>query len=159
MTSSDDAFTALQSFFKGFPEMVKNDLFISGESYAGIYVPYLAWQLHQHNLQAQWSNGTQTLYAFKGIMVGNGATDWDIDINPAFPEVVFNFNLVPKSLLDDFQTNNCHYYFNDLKTFPNTKICNDTWDAINALTADLNWYDLFRKTYPGGPLLASSNAA
>lgn len=43
MTSSDDAFTALQSFFKGFPEMVKNDLFISGESYAGIYVPYLAW--------------------------------------------------------------------------------------------------------------------
>lgn len=92
-------------------------------------------------------------------MVGNGATDWDIDINPAFPEVVFNFNLVPKSLLDDFQTNNCHYYFNDLKTFPNTKICNDTWDAINALTQDLNWYDLFRKTYPGGPLLASSKAS
>lgn len=90
-------------------------------------------------------------------MVGNGATDWDLDISPAFPEVVFNFNLIPKDLLDTFQTNDCHYYFNDLKVHDNSKLCNDTWDAINKLTGDLNWYDLFRKVYPGGPLLASSN--
>jgi hypothetical protein len=89
----------------------------------------------------------------KGFLVGNGATDWDIDINPAYPEVVFNFNLIPQSLKDTFLNNNCHYYFNDLKTYNNSKLCNDTWDKINNLTegAGLNWYDLFRKTYPGGP--------
>lgn len=90
-------------------------------------------------------------------MVGNGATDWDLDINPAFPEVVFNFNLIPKHLLDTFATSDCHYYFNDLKVYNNSKLCNDTWNAINQLTGDLNWYDLFRKTYPGGPLLEATS--
>jgi len=46
MTTSEDAFAALQSFFKAFTEYLPNDLYISGESYAGIYVPYLSWQLH-----------------------------------------------------------------------------------------------------------------
>lgn len=43
MSQSKDAFIALEDFYAGFPHMLSNDLFISGESYAGIYVPYLAW--------------------------------------------------------------------------------------------------------------------
>jgi len=43
MSQSRDAFTALEEFYKQFPKMLPNELFISGESYAGIYVPYLAW--------------------------------------------------------------------------------------------------------------------
>ena len=43
MTSSEDAFVALQAWYTKFPEFKVNDLYISGESYAGIYVPYLAW--------------------------------------------------------------------------------------------------------------------
>lgn len=35
-------------------------------------------------------------------MVGNGATDWDLDISPAFPEVVYNFNLIPQALLANY---------------------------------------------------------
>jgi carboxypeptidase C (cathepsin A) len=58
LSSSMDAFAAIQLFFKDFNEYLPNDLYISGESYAGIYVPYLAWQIHQSNLQASWSNGT-----------------------------------------------------------------------------------------------------
>lgn len=91
----------------------------------------------------------------KGFMVGNGATNWDIDISPAYPEVVANFNIIPQSLLDTFESNNCHYYFNDVKTFNNTKLCNDTWDKINTLAGNLNWYDLYRRVYPDDGLLAS----
>ena len=94
LTQSEDTLAAIQSFFTKFPEYIKNELWISGESYGGIYVPYLSWQLHQHNLQAQWNGLPQ--YNFKGFLVGNGATDWNVDINPAFPEVVFNFNLIPE---------------------------------------------------------------
>jgi len=49
--------------------------------------------------------------------------------------------------------NDCHYYFNDLRVYNNSKLCNDTWDAINNLAGSLNWYDLYRKVYPEGPLV------
>jgi carboxypeptidase C (cathepsin A) len=49
MSQSQDALIALQDFFKYFPELLSNPLYISGESYGGIYVPYLAWQIHQSN--------------------------------------------------------------------------------------------------------------
>eukprot|EP00047_Mylnosiga_fluctuans_P004225 m.233340 g.233340 ORF g.233340 m.233340 type:complete len:470 (-) comp12496_c0_seq1:46-1455(-) len=40
-----DAYDALVGFFKGFPEYAKNDFFITGESYAGIYIPMLMDQI------------------------------------------------------------------------------------------------------------------
>ena len=52
-SSSLDNLEALFSFFKKFPEYLKNDLYLSGESYAGIYVPYLAWRIYEYNL---WLN-------------------------------------------------------------------------------------------------------
>jgi len=46
ITSSKDSIKALHAFFKKFPEFVGWDLYISGESYAGIYIPYLALNIH-----------------------------------------------------------------------------------------------------------------
>jgi carboxypeptidase C (cathepsin A) len=43
MSSSQDNLIALIAWYAKFPEFVNHDLYISGESYAGIYVPYLAW--------------------------------------------------------------------------------------------------------------------
>lgn len=69
----------------------------------------------------------------KGYIVGNGATQWDVDISPSFPDVMYNFNLMPKALLDKYRNNNCVNYFNDLKPPTNSTVCSEAWDEINNL--------------------------
>ena len=67
---------AFLQWFTKYPEFKKNDLYISGESYAGVYVPYMAWQMDKHN------NATAEgdfKFNLKGILVGNGVTNWKFD--------------------------------------------------------------------------------
>lgn len=52
-TSATDNLNAILYFFNTlFPEFVANDLYISGESYAGIYVPYVVNQIDTYNKAA-----------------------------------------------------------------------------------------------------------
>ncbi|PIM99919.1 Carboxypeptidase C [Handroanthus impetiginosus] len=46
---SDDLYDFLQAFFKEHPHLAKNDFYITGESYAGHYIPALAARVHQGN--------------------------------------------------------------------------------------------------------------
>ena len=43
LSQSEDAFTGLRDFYNAFPEKRSNPLYVTGESYAGVYGPYLAW--------------------------------------------------------------------------------------------------------------------
>jgi len=54
MTQSIDLFASVQYFFTQFPEFLPNPLWITGESYAGVYGPYLAWQIHLSNQAASF---------------------------------------------------------------------------------------------------------
>ena len=40
--SAEDNYKALIAFFNKFPNLKKNDFYLTGESYAGIYIPWLA---------------------------------------------------------------------------------------------------------------------
>ena len=56
----------LQAFFKAFPELASNDLYLTGESYAGQYVPNIAnWILTESE------GALDTPLNLKGIAVGN----------------------------------------------------------------------------------------
>ena len=37
------------------------------------------------------------------MMVGNGATNWSVDVEPSFPATVRYFNIIPPKLYDDFE--------------------------------------------------------
>lgn len=58
----------------------------------------------------------------KGFLVGNGATDWDFDVMPSFPETAYNFNVIPKSLLDEYQKLECTVYFNGVRNSTGTDL-------------------------------------
>lgn len=129
MIQSQDALTALKAWYVKFPEFKNNKLFVSGESYGGVYVPYLSWQIYQNNLQAAFN---QELYHINlaGYMVGNGATNWTYDVEPAFPATAANFNVIPYHLYETFEKNDCHYYFHDVRSPSKSPICVSTWARI-----------------------------
>ena len=85
MSTSVDALAALEQWYDKFPDFAENNLWISGESYGGIYVPYLAWQIHQNNQKYDMDQRVKYKYPLKGILVGNGATSWQYDSLPSTP--------------------------------------------------------------------------
>ena len=64
-TTAEINYHAIQDFFRKFPEFASNDFYITGESYAGIYIPTLAVQIYR-------GNATINL---KGLAIGNGFFD------------------------------------------------------------------------------------
>ncbi|XP_063225186.1 venom serine carboxypeptidase-like [Bacillus rossius redtenbacheri] len=65
----EDLYCALQQFFRLFPELQKNDFYITGESYAGKYIPALGYAIHTKNPNATLKINMQ------GMAIGNGLSD------------------------------------------------------------------------------------
>jgi serine carboxypeptidase-like clade II len=87
---ANETFIALRNLLKmKFPEFSKNDLYLSGESYAGIYVPYLALKIDQYN-----EKETQNQINLKGIIVGNGCTDFSKDCLPSSIDMVYQHHIL-----------------------------------------------------------------
>lgn len=63
-----DLFEALQQFFTLFPEYVKNDFYVTGESYAGKYVPAIGYVIDT-------AVQPRVKINLKGIAIGNGVVD------------------------------------------------------------------------------------
>lgn len=65
----EDLYSALIQFFTLFPELQKNDFFITGESYAGKYVPAISYTIYKKNPSAKLKINLQ------GLSIGNGLSD------------------------------------------------------------------------------------
>ena len=63
-TTAQINYLALEDFFKKFPQFSKNPFYITGESYAGVYIPMLAVEMFSRN----------STINFKGVAIGNGAS-------------------------------------------------------------------------------------
>uniref|UniRef100_A0A8C4N9I5 Carboxypeptidase n=1 Tax=Equus asinus asinus TaxID=83772 RepID=A0A8C4N9I5_EQUAS len=88
-------FEALQDFFRLFPEYKNNELFLTGESYAGIYIPTLAVLVMQDpsmNLQ--------------GLAVGNGLSSYEQNDN-SLVYFAYYHGLLGNRLWSSLQTHCC----------------------------------------------------
>lgn len=99
--TADDNLNALQAFFKGFPEYLDSELYITGESYAGVYVPTLSYAVYQSN-----KAGVNPKLNLKGLMVGNGCTGTEVGSCSAQGTAIsvdffYGKGLYPKALYDN----------------------------------------------------------
>jgi len=65
-----DLYEALRQFFIVFPELLQNDFFVAGESYAGKYVPAISHKIHEMN-----QDESNTKIPLKGLAIGDGLCD------------------------------------------------------------------------------------
>ena len=61
------------AFFDAFPEFKNRELYFTGESYAGLYIPMLSDRILNNTAEAK-AHGVN----LQGFMIGNGCPGWDV---------------------------------------------------------------------------------
>ena len=146
--SGQDNLTVVLEWFNKFPEFKNNDLWISGESYAGVYVPYLAHYIVKHN-EDNADDDTVFKPNLKGFAVGNGVTNWKYDTNAAYIDMSYWHSLIDSDLHDRFVAADCDWHMPYMIGV--TDECMALFDEFNALTATVNVYDIFGVCWGAGP--------
>ena len=123
---------ALLSFFKKFPSFKKNDFYIAGESYAGVYIPRLAEQIVDYNAKVMTSQKIN----FKGFTIGNALTSWKYDITNALIDFAFTHSLYSYEMRKE--------YLEVCINKPDKDKCTAIVSKINKLLDGLNIYDLLQ---------------
>ncbi|KAE9590161.1 hypothetical protein Lal_00027914 [Lupinus albus] len=95
--TAKDNLVFLQNWFTKFPEYTNNDFFITGESYAGHYVPQLAQLIVK----------TKTKFNLKGIAIGNPLLEFNTDFNSR-ADFLWSHGLISDSTFKIF-TKVCNY--------------------------------------------------
>ncbi|KAM6979844.1 lysosomal protective protein-like [Aplochiton taeniatus] len=131
-------YLALKQFFTLFPEYSKNQLFLTGESYAGIYIPTLAERVMEDdslNLQ--------------GIAVGNGMSSYEMNDN-SLVYFAYYHGLLGTRLWADLQTYCCKDGSCDFYSNQNFNCSNNVEEVQYIVySSGLNMYNLYAPC-PGG---------
>jgi cathepsin A (carboxypeptidase C) len=123
---------ALTQWFQRYPNFTTNDFYVAGESYGGIYVPYLSWYIDQSN------TAKTTNINLKGFMVGNGVTNYAYDTLGSMPDYFFQHGIFPPTIYDEIIYETCEDpYGSDCENFL----------FGSAYVQNLNIYDLYRWCY------------
>ncbi|KAJ9188791.1 hypothetical protein P3X46_000155 [Hevea brasiliensis] len=141
---SNDLYDFLQAFFKEHPQFVKNDFYITGESYAGHYIPAFAARVHQGNKNKQ---GIQI--NLKGFAIGNGLTDPGIQYK-AYTDYALDNKLIQKYDYDRINklVPECEQAIKACGTDGESACetayvnCNNIFSEILDVVGNINYYDI-----------------
>jgi vitellogenic carboxypeptidase-like protein len=134
-----DIIIFLDRFYQIFPELIQSDLFLTGESYAGKYVPAVAYHIDKINKKRSlYDNGEhKPILPLRGIAVGNGLTDpiTQVKSNSVFALALGLVSKHDAEVMDKFA---------DLAI---SKICEQKWEE--ALEARENIFSIFDRVSGG----------
>ncbi|KAG5343262.1 VCP carboxypeptidase, partial [Acromyrmex heyeri] len=121
-----DILTALVQFFLLFPELQNNDFFVTGESYAGKYVPAVSYTINNYNIKAK------TKINLKGLSIGNGLCDPENQL--LYSDYLYQLGLIDENGKTQFQV-----YENNGREFIKQKKYLEAFEMFDTLlNGDLN---------------------
>ncbi|KAL9683578.1 hypothetical protein QQ045_015400 [Rhodiola kirilowii] len=130
--TAQDSLNFLSKWLERFPQYKGRDFFITGESYAGHYVPQLSQAIVRHNLASK--DNTINL---KGYMVGNALTD-------DFHDHLGTFQFLWSSGMISDQTYKLLNVFCDFQPFiHSSKICDNILDIASKEMGNVDPYSIF----------------
>jgi len=110
--AGEDLLDAISQFFQLFPDLRNNDFYVTGESYAGRWVPASAYNVHLHNQRCT----PEEKINLKGIAIGDGAIDPAVQMQ-GFGQLLWHLGMVDEKERKQFD----HY----------EKIIKDALDGSN----------------------------
>ncbi|KAI3917138.1 hypothetical protein MKX01_003587 [Papaver californicum] len=141
---SDDLYDFLQAFFQKHPQFVNNDFFITGESYAGHYIPAFAARVHKGNKAKEGIH-----INLKGFAIGNGLTD------PAIQYKAYTDYALDMGIINESQQNSINKILptcelaiklcgtdGTLACLASYLICNTVFSRILMIAGNINHYDI-----------------
>ncbi|XP_030528141.1 serine carboxypeptidase-like 42 [Rhodamnia argentea] len=136
-SSAKDMHTFFLKWFEKFPTYKSRELFLTGESYAGHYIPQLAVALLDHN-----AHSTGFKFNLKGIAIGNPLLKLDRDV-PATYEFFWSHGMISDELgltimnecdFDDYVFASPHNV---------THPCGEAMSKVNTIVGEyVNYYDV-----------------
>lgn len=152
-TIGQDMVDTLIGWYNKFPEFKNHDLFISGESYAGIYVPYTANAIIHYNEQAKRRGDFQP--KLRGFMVGNGVTNWKHDTDAGMINMAYWHSLIDQKTHDAIKASSCEWWKGEFG-IDLPKECNDLMDKVGDSFDGVNIYNIFGYCYHPNSTLGSN---
>lgn len=132
-TAADNTDVLVQ-FFKAYPEYSSQEFFITGESYAGIYIPTLAYNIIKYNNQTN----SATKINLTGILIGNGCTDWNFDADIQLPYFAYWHAFIDDAMYANWTNSNCPGNWNF------TDVCEEILDDVYDSMYNIFPYDVYR---------------
>lgn len=136
-STAEDLHIFMMNWYEKFPEFKSRELFLTGESYAGHYIPQLADVLLDHN-----AHSTGFKFNIKGVAIGNPLLRLDRDV-PATYEFFWSHGMISDEVgltimnecdFDDYAFESPHNV---------TKSCNDAIGEANSIVGEyINNYDV-----------------
>ncbi|KAH6814435.1 serine carboxypeptidase-like 20 [Perilla frutescens var. frutescens] len=136
LKTASDSHIFLLKWFELYSEYQSNPFYISGESYAGIYVPTLAYEV-ANGIVA----GVKPILNLKGYLVGNGVADDVFDGNALVP-FAHGMGLISDELFEAVNSECNGIYYN-----PSSRNCENKLSKVDEAIKDLNIYDILEPCY------------
>ncbi|KAJ3000216.1 hypothetical protein HDV02_000129 [Globomyces sp. JEL0801] len=150
--AADDVYAFLRVFFHAFPKYSKLDFHVTGESYAGHYIPAIGRAIQNGNHKELKENNDNGLINLKSLAIGNGMTDpliqyghyADMAEDTKYGPILKKHDIKKmrkaypfcKTLIDA-----CYHFQSNYTCVPASEFCSDAMETAFSKTF-LNSYDI-----------------